>query len=333
MQNLLMGGSRCRLAGRLLARDRLGILRPWHPLAAAILGIVWTSARLHTELRAAYLRRLGVEARPPSIDALRELHRRHSERVPYETLWIHSGESWGIDPVDSAERIALEGRGGYCYHLNGAFGALLHSLGYAVRAHVGGVNGGSTPSTEAAGNHLVLSVSGLPTEEHPSGVWYVDCGLGDALHDALPLAAGFYVQQPFRLTLHEAGGHDGAWHLTHDPKGGFASMSWTAADAELSDFTAKHQWLSTSPESGFVQVAMAERRDATGVDVIRGLVLTRIGSNARTEAPLTQREEWFSALADVFDLRFTASTPETLDRLWTRVLMAHQVWEDRAVEH
>ena len=80
-----------------------------------------------------------MEARPPSIDALRELHRRHSERVPYETMWIHSGESWGIDPVDSVVRIALEGRGGYCYHLNGAFGALLHSLGYAVRAHVGGV--------------------------------------------------------------------------------------------------------------------------------------------------------------------------------------------------
>jgi N-hydroxyarylamine O-acetyltransferase len=289
---------------------------------------VWSSAPLDLELRVAYLRRLGLEARPPSVDALRELHHRQVERVPYETMWIHSGESWDIDPVGSVARIALEGRGGYCYHLNGAFGALLQSLGYEVRAHVGGVNGGSTPASEAAGNHLVLTVSGLPTEEHPSGVWYVDCGLGDAFHDVLPLAAGTYVQEPFRLSLDEGG--DGVWHLTHDPKGGFASMNWTTADAELREFTAKHHWLSTSPDSGFVKVAMAERRDAAGVDVIRGLVLTRIGSDARTDEPLTRREDWFAVLADVFGLDFTASTPDALDRLWTRVRTAHQEWEGRA---
>jgi hypothetical protein len=59
-------------------------------------------------------------------------------------------------------------------------------------------------------------------------------------------------------------------------------MTWTLAHARWADFEAKHHWLSTSPESGFVQVAMAERRDATGVDVIRGLVLSRIGDSPRT---------------------------------------------------
>jgi arylamine N-acetyltransferase len=293
---------------------------------------VWDTAPLTPELRTAYLRRLGVNARSPSVDALQELHRRHVERVPYETMWIHAGEAWGIDPVDSAVRIALEDRGGYCYHLNGAFGALLRSLGYTVRAHVGGVNGGSTPGSETKGNHLVLTVSDLPTEQHPSGVWYVDCGLGDAFHGAVPLAAGAVAQEPFHLTLHQSGGPDAGWHLTHDPNGGFVSMSWTMADADLRDFTAKHEWLSTAPESGFVQVAMAERRDATGVDVIRGLVLTRIGSNARTDEPLTRRNDWFAALADVFGLRFSDSTTERLDRLWIRVVTAHRVWEDRAVE-
>ena len=35
----------------------------------------------------------------------------------------------GIDPTDALIRIAFQGRGGYCYHLNGAFGSLLRSLG------------------------------------------------------------------------------------------------------------------------------------------------------------------------------------------------------------
>ena len=50
-------------------------------------------------------------------------------------------------------------------------------------------------------NHLVLTVADLPTNENPSGVWYVDAGLGDALHEALPLVAGEYEQGPFHLRL------------------------------------------------------------------------------------------------------------------------------------
>jgi len=271
-----------------------------------------------------------LDAESPSVEALQRIHRRQVERVPYETMWIHAGEAWGIDPVDSVARIALYGRGGYCYHLNGALGELLHSLGYAVTGHVGGVHGPDGPDATSAGNHLVLTVSGLATDDNPSGVWYVDAGLGDALHDPLPLVVGVYEQEPFQLSLEETGAGPGEWHLTHDPSGGFTGMSWNAKQAELADFAAKHQWLSTSPESGFVQLAMAERRDATGIDVIRGLVLTRIGHDARSGQPLTKRSEWFAVLADVFDLRFEYSTPEALDQLWDGVLAGHRAWETKA---
>jgi N-hydroxyarylamine O-acetyltransferase len=68
---------------------------------------------------------------------------------------------------------------------------------------------------------------------------------------------------------------------------------------------------------------MAERRDATGVDVIRGLVLSRIGDGMHNAEPVTRRAEWFELLADVFDLRFGGSTPEARDRLWANVLDAY----------
>ncbi len=216
------------------------------------------------ELQAAYLDRLGLEAEPPSIDALQRLHRRQVERVPYETMWIHAGEAWGIDPVDSVARVALKGRGGYCFHLNGAFSELLRSLGYAVTRHIGGVHGPGGPDAEMLTNHLVLTVAELPTPEHPSGVWYVDAGLGDALHEALPLAAGAYDQGPFHLALRATADGVGDWHLTHDPQGSFTGMSWRTAPAEISAFEERHRWLSTSPDSGFVRVAAAQHRDADG---------------------------------------------------------------------
>jgi arylamine N-acetyltransferase len=286
---------------------------------------IW--ARLDGDVMLAYLCRLGVDAEPPSADALARLVGRHAERVPYETLWIGEGDAWGIDPVVAARRIALDGRGGYCYHLNGALGVLLESLGYSVGRHVGGVHGPDGPNPECRGNHLVLTVSGVPTAMNPGGVWYVDDGLGDALHDPLPLAAGVYRQEPFRLSLEETA--RGAWHLTHDPAGGFTGMSWTDGEATLADFEAQHRFLSTSPDSPFVRVPMAERREPAGIDVIRGLVLIRIGDGATTSEPITRRADWFAALGDIFDLRFEHSAPEAVDRLWRHVVAIHRQWEDR----
>jgi hypothetical protein len=104
-------------------------------------------------------------------------------------------------------------------------------------------------------------------------------------------------------------------------------MSWKTAEAEMAEFAAKHAWLSTSPDSPFLQVAMAEHRDGTGVDVIRGLVLSRVGGGAAPSEPLTNRTDWFGVLADVFDLRFDGSAPEALDHLWDGVLATHAAWE------
>ncbi|WP_440303074.1 arylamine N-acetyltransferase family protein [Intrasporangium sp.] len=281
---------------------------------------------LDRDVQEAYLARLGVVAEPPSAESLRLLVQRHAERVPYETLWIHAGEAWNIDPYESAARIALQGRGGYCYHMNGALGLLLRSVGYRVRGHIGGVHGPAGPSSDAMGNHLVLTVELPASDTNECGVWYVDAGLGDALHSPLLLVAGRHDQPPFGLSLEQA--PDGSWwHLTHDPEGGFTGMTWTMADARMTDFEAKHHWLSTSAESGFVQVAMAERRDATGVDVVRGLVLSRIGDDAHTTEPVTRRAEWFALLAEVFDLPLHTMAPEARDRLWTNVVSAHHRWE------
>ena len=79
--------------------------------------------------------------------------------------------------------------------------------------------------------------------------------------------------------------------------------------------------------SGFVRVAMAERRDATGVDVMRGLIVPRIGRGAAVGEPLTNRQEWFDALAVHFDLRFDGTPDTVLDRLWHRALETHRAWD------
>ena len=285
---------------------------------------------LDPEVRDAYLARLGLEPEPPSAEALSRLHRAHVERVPYETLWIHSGDQWDIDPLSSATRVALRRRGGYCFQLNGAFSELLACLGYDVTRHVGGVHGSDGPTVDALTNHLVLTVSGLSSAENELGVWYVDVGLGDALHDTVPLEAATFRQGPFTLSLERTDDGVGDWHLSHDPLGTFAGMSWRMRPATIDEFAERHEMLSTSPESGFVRTASAQRRDAIGVDIMRGLVLTRMGEGSAPTHPLTERNDWFGALADLFDLRFEGVPTETLDRLWARCSAAHEEAEAAA---
>ena len=278
------------------------------------------------ERRAAYLARLGLEPEPPSIDALRRLHQAHAERVPYETLWIHLGEPLGIDPASSVLRLSTQRRGGYCFHLNGALGALLRALGYDVTGHVGGVHGPIGPATGDLTNHLVLTVDGLPSDANPGGRWYVDVGLGDALHAPLPLVAGVYHQAPFRLELEETPGGVGDWHLVHDSLGGFAGMAWRRARAEMDQFADRHRWLSTSPDSGFVRVLTVQQRDATGVDVLRGLTLQRVGG---TDGPvtLTTQVEVFDVLGDLFGLDVTPVDAPARRHLWDRLRSTHEAWE------
>lgn len=282
---------------------------------------------LAPEVEAAYLRRLGLEREPPSAEALVRLHRAHVERVPYETLWIHTGDPWGIEVEASTARIATGGRGGYCFHLNGALSALLGSLGYRVTRHVGGVHGPGGATEEELGNHLVLTVAGLPTDAHPDGTWYVDAGLGDALHEPVPLVAGPVEQPPFSMRLEETPGDIGDWHLDHDPAGGFAGMAWRRSPATIDRFAAKHEWLSTSLDSGFVRVLTVQRRDATGVDVLRGCVLQRIGSG-RSASDLTTVTELVDALTDLFGLDLSGIEDAALASLWERLVGEHERWTD-----
>jgi len=277
----------------------------------------------------AYLDRLGVKAEPPSVDALCRLHRAHVERVPWETLWIQQGARWGSEIRTSVQRIATTTRGGYCFHLNGAFSALLGSLGYRVTLHVGGVHGPDGPSPADLTNHLVLLVHDLPSDSNPVGIWYVDVGLGDALYEPLPLQAGRYHHEPFELALDPVEQGLGDWHLTHDEHGSFTGMSWSATPTGIASFARRHEWLSTAPESGFVRNLVVQRRDAGSITVLRGLVLRRIGLGA-SEMVLTSRDELFDVFADTFGLDLGDLDAAQRAGLWERVAAAQAEWEAQA---
>jgi len=275
----------------------------------------------------AYLGRLGVrDPGAPSVEALHVLHRAHVERIPYENLEIQLERPTTVDPVEAAERIVRRGRGGYCYHLNGAFSELLGALGYRVTRHLGGVQRTHLDPPGATGNHMALTVDGLPHETCPAGVWFVDVGLGATLYEPLPLHEDVYRQGPFEYALRRSPAVAAGWRFDNDARAGFAGMDFRTEAAEIDDFAAMHEHLSTAPESRFVQVAVVQRRDEAGADVLCGLVLTRVGS-APAMRTLETRAEWFELLADLFGLGLADVGTAERERLWKRVLTAHTKYQ------
>ncbi|UCM91860.1 arylamine N-acetyltransferase family protein [Streptomyces marincola] len=266
-----------------------------------------------------YLRRLGLpDPGRPSVAALGALQAAHLERVPYETLDLYLGRPTTVDPADSVARV-LRGRGGYCYHLNGAFAALLRALGYPVVWHLAGVHANpSVPPPGADGGHLALTVA-CEGEE-----WLIDAGLGDGPFEPLPLRPGIWRQDPFRYGLRPSPRVPGGWRLDVMDGATCAGMDFATASAGPGDFADRHAALSGDPGSPFVRTASVIRRDAEGVDMLRGLVLSRRDAAGRHARELLTAADWFTALADIFGLTLADLPEEERLALWRRVAADHR---------
>ena len=278
--------------------------------------------RLPDDIARAYLDLLGVDARRGAIDAamLHRLQRAHVERVPYETVDIVRGAPPGIDPLECARRV-VAGRGGYCYHLNGAFSALLTWLDVDVTRHVAGVQGHSVPEPPGAnGNHLGL------TARTPDGRrWLVDVGLGDGPPEPLPLAAGIHEQDGYSYFLGPSSTVPGGWRFEHDPRGAFIGFDMAPAPALTSDFEAMHAKLST--ESGFARIVTVQRRVGLRLELLRGCVYTEVDAEGTRALDVTEAAGWWELVVGRFGLAYDDLGEAERTTLWQRVRDGHEAWE------
>lgn len=80
-----------------------------------------------------YLARIGAEGPlPHCADTLTKIISAHYRAVPYENLDILAGRPLQLDPEALFEKIVEKQRGGFCFELNEALGALLSGLGFSV---------------------------------------------------------------------------------------------------------------------------------------------------------------------------------------------------------
>lgn len=248
--------------------------------------------------RAAYLGLLGVQATAVDLPTLTTLHRAHVEKVPYSTLEMVLRRRTPADVESSVARV-LERRGGYCFHLNTAFGWLLTELGYEVTHHRAGVQGRSAREPVGAdGTHLALTV-----QLRREGRWLVDVGLGSALHGPLPLRPGTVRDGDLDLRLRPSEVVADGWRLDHDPRAlSFVGVDVDPAPVTLTAAVERHEALSRSPGSPFVRRLSVQRRHERGVDALTGLGLREIERGRETYRVLSSADELEDVLQETFGL-------------------------------
>jgi N-hydroxyarylamine O-acetyltransferase len=185
-------------------------------------------------------------------------------------------------------------RGGFCYELNGAFGALLGALGFEVTLLAGRVYG-EEGRLGIPYDHLALRVRTVD-----GGEWLADVGFG--AHSHYPLAFGVREEQEdpggtFRIVEAEPdagevrGGRGGAdLDVVMD---GRAQYRLEMRARVLGDFVAGAWWHSSSPRSHFTQSLVCSRVTEDGGRITlsgRHLKVTG-GDGTREECELGTDEE------------------------------------------
>lgn len=224
----------------------------------------------------AYLRRIGA-ARPVAADreALRELHRRHLVSVPFENLSIHLGEDIVLAEDALVEKVVTARRGGFCYELNGAFAALLRSLGFGVEllsARAAGEGGRLGPPYD----HMALRVTGADG----GGPWLADVGFGR--HSTFPLdCAGRAEQRDPGGRFRVAEGPDGDLDVIHE---GALAYRLEQRPRELDDFAATCWYQRTWPGSHFRKSLVCSRLTEDGGRLtLSGRTFVRTDAEGRRE--------------------------------------------------
>ncbi|MCF6377292.1 arylamine N-acetyltransferase [Nocardioides KLBMP 9356] len=290
----------------------------------------------HTDARLdAYLSRIGLTHRPPvTIGGLRELHRAHVGRIPYDNLSIYLGRP---DPVDgSVDRVLSGGRLGYCFHQNTALEWLLTALGFSVSRRHGHVWARPEHQLGTELNHLVLVVSGLPADDNPGGHWWADAGMGEGFAEPLPLVRGDHVLDGWTFGIgagygaQAAGRPTGpaAWTYRHLPGGVVSGVVVTSRDHSPEAVASSHHALGTGAESPFRRVVVAQRIDGRVQRCVRGLVHQTMTPDSREQRDLTSYDDWRGALVDDLMVPVDDVTPEEWTALWERARAAHRAWDE-----
>lgn len=261
----------------------------------------------------AYLERIGyVGPVAPDLQTLRAIHGAHLRAIPYDALDVQLGAPLTTDVAAAYRKIVEQGRGGWCYEMNGLLGWALSEIGFATQRLCSGPLRPYAAEREL-GNHLIIRV------DLDGDIWIADVGYGDGPIEPYRLEEGEFTQRGFTYRLDQLA--DGWWRLNNHQYGLSPTYDFKPEMSDEGLLSDRCHHLRTSAESPFVMNLVALRHTENGV---KSLVGRRVrGCELGEPTPstiLNSAEDLVATLRDEFGIR----VPDGVTDLWPRVCKRHE---------
>ena len=257
----------------------------------------------------AYFDRIGFAGSARAdLETLTALHRLHLRAIPYENFDVLLGRPVSLAPEAAFEKLVTRRRGGWCYEMNGLLGAVLEDIGFTVTRMAGAVMR-TERGDVSLGNHLVLRVD----LDRP---YIADVGFGDGIAEPFPLTFDAHHCAGYEFRLEDLGD---TWLRFHNQgQGGAPYFDFRLEPAAPDQLEATCQWLASSPDSIFTQMALGFRHTDDGIVGLLGRTLRRVRPGEKT----TELIETAEQLIAVLDREFDLDLPEATD-LWPAICAKH----------
>jgi N-hydroxyarylamine O-acetyltransferase len=213
--------------------------------------------------------------------------------VPFENLDIPLGVKIDLDLERIYRKVVEDGRGGFCYELNGLFGWLLTEIGFDVEmlsARVFGSNEEPGPEFD----HLLLRVN---------GEYLADVGFGDSFLEPLENDTGEQTQEmgTYRITV------DNETSLMERKEEGLwkSQYLFTSISRAFSDFDAMCTFQQTSPDSIFTQKTVCSMATPEGRVTYSNGRLIETKHRLKSEKLIASADDLESTLKDIFGIELS----------------------------
>jgi N-hydroxyarylamine O-acetyltransferase len=248
---------------------------------------------------AAYLRRIGLAARPVAdLAGLRALHLAHATTIPFENLDIQLGLPIRLDLASLQAKLVGRRRGGYCFEHNTLFLAVMKAVGFDVIPCEARVRLGIQEVSSRSHMLLLARLDGA--------TWLCDVGFGgEGLLVPVPVDGHAHTQFQNTYRVVEEGVlqvlqyfHHGAWEDLYAIEPG---------ERFPIDFLVGNHYTSTYPESRFVTTLTAQLPGPEVRRILRNRAYAEVRGD-RAEGRELGPEEVIPVLREAFGIEVPEGT-------------------------
>ncbi|MEM9896453.1 MAG: arylamine N-acetyltransferase [Bacteroidota bacterium] len=247
----------------------------------------------------AYLERIGLKQEQPSFAFLKKLIKHHLLAIPFENLDIHYGKKILLDYNAIYKKVVLQGRGGFCYELNGLFFYLLQKLGFTSTVLSAEVYNRKKSEFGRPFDHMFIAV------KLDGALFLVDVGFGEGYTQPLKFDLKKSQVDFVSYWKTERKNDDFFYLMRSQDNTSFESVyRFKLNSREIIEFIAMCDYHQVSENSSFKQQKLITILTTTGRKTLtdRKFVLDHLGK--KEEISILNEDEFLSKLQEHFGISY-----------------------------